>query len=180
MPSFPSFLGANKTGAAYGEVLRRTMPASSSTLTIWQNITFTIELTNNGTESATGIAVDVPIPAGNLAYTNSTASDGSYDLFFKEWNINSLAAGQTATLDIELFVLQNSTPLPYFVEVVAASPADLDSSPGNNTTGTPEEDDEALITLQPPGNQLAIATGEFGNAVMSGLRNHFHQNEISR
>ena len=143
-----------------GPDLELSLAASGSTLTIWQNITFSVSLSNNGTEAATGIAVDVPIPAGNLAYTTSSASDGSYDLFFKEWNISSLAPGQTATLDIELFVLQNSTPLPYFVEVVAASPADLDSSPGNNTTGTPEEDDEALITLQPPGNQLAIATGE--------------------
>ena len=145
---------------AGGPDLELSLTASGSTLTIWQNMTFSVELANKGTEPASGIAVDVPIPAGNLAYTASSASLGTYDLFFKEWNIGSLAPGQTATLDLELFVLQNSTPLPYFVEVVAASPADLDSSPDNNTSGTPEEDDEALVTLQPPGNQLALATGE--------------------
>ncbi len=128
-------------------------------LTIWQNVTFTVELTNTGTEAASGVEVSVPIPAGSLAYTSSSASTGSYNLFYKTWSVGVLQPGETATLSVVLFVLQNSTPLPYFVEVVSATSSDLDSSPGNGT-GTPNEDDEALVTLQPPGSQAGLTSEE--------------------
>jgi uncharacterized repeat protein (TIGR01451 family) len=142
-----------------GPDLELGLTASSSVLTIWQNVTFTVELTNTGTEAASGVEVSVPIPAGSLAYTSSSASTGSYNLFYKTWSVGVLQPGETATLSVVLFVLQNSTPLPYFVEVVSATSSDLDSSPGNGT-GTPNEDDEALVTLQPPGSQAGLTSEE--------------------
>lgn len=142
-----------------GPDLEVTLAASSPTLDIWQNVTFTVSLTNAGTETATGITLDVPIPAG-LAYTSHTIAGGTYDLFYEEWDVGTLAPGATATLGLELFVLQNSTALPYFVQVATANPADIDSSSGNNTSGTPVEDDEALVILVPPGNAAAGTDSE--------------------
>ena len=135
-----------------------TMTATSPTLLIWQNVTFSITLTNAGDETANNIRLDVPIPQ-DLAYTDADPSQGSYDLFFHEWVVGSLPAGETVTIDMVLFCLQNTTPLPYFVQVVEATPADIDSSPDNNTSGTPVEDDEALVTLAPSANPLAAVEG---------------------
>jgi uncharacterized repeat protein (TIGR01451 family) len=142
-----------------GPDLEVTLTASGPTLLIWQNMTFSVAVTNAGTEAATGVTLDVPIPAG-LAYTSHAIAGGTYDLFFEKWDVGTLPPGATATLDLELFVLQNSMALPYFVQVANASPADIDSSPGNNTSGTPVEDDEALVTLLPPGNPAAGTDSE--------------------
>jgi uncharacterized repeat protein (TIGR01451 family) len=141
-----------------GPDLEVNMTASSSTLLIWQNVTFSISLTNAGDETANNIRLDVPIPQG-LAYTSSNLSQGSYDLFYNEWVVGSLAAGETVTAEMVLFCLQNTTALPYFVQVITASPADLDSSPDNNPSGTPAEDDEALVTLDPFNNPLVAIPG---------------------
>ncbi len=145
-------------GQGGGPDLEVTMTASSPTLLIWQNVTFSITLTNAGDETANGIRLEVPIPQG-LAHTSNSPSQGDYNLFFHEWEVGSLAAGETVTLDIVLFCLQNTTALPYFVQVVAATPADIDSSPDNNTSGTPVEDDEALVTLAPFTNPLVALQG---------------------
>ena len=128
--------------------------ADATNLNIWTNVTFTATVTNNGNVDATGVVLDVPIPTG-LAYTNSNASVGSYDLFFNTWNVGNLPVGQSETIDMVLFVLQNTTALDYFVEVSAANENDSDSSPGTGNCCTPTEDDEALWTLTPPG-QAAI------------------------
>ncbi len=141
-----------------GPDLEVTLETSSPVLLIWQNMTFTVSVTNNGDETANNIVLDVPIPQG-LAYSSHNALDGDYNIFYEEWEIASLAAGGTATMEIVLFCLQNTTPLPYFVQVVSATPDDLDSTPGNNATGTPAEDDEALLTLMPSPNPLQGVQG---------------------
>ncbi|MCF8243857.1 MAG: DUF11 domain-containing protein [Saprospiraceae bacterium] len=140
--------------------LEVTLTASSPNLLIWNDVTFTITLTNNGTAAASGVKLTVPIPQG-LAHTlNTPAAGTTYDLSTQEWTVGNLAAGQTKTMTIVLFCLQNTTPLPYFVQVKTASPADIDSSPNNNTSGTPVEDDEALWTLNPPPSPIIGAPGE--------------------
>ncbi len=140
--------------------LEVTLTASSPNLLIWNDVTFTISVSNNGTAAASGVKLAVPIPQG-LAHTANTPPAGtSYNLVTGEWTVGSLAAGTTKSMTIVLFCLQNTTALPYFTQVKTASPADLDSSPGNNTSGTPVEDDEALWTLNPPANPIIGAPGE--------------------
>jgi len=141
-----------------GPDLEVAVTASSPILLIWQNITFTVSVTNNGDEAANNIVLDVPIPQG-LAYSSHSAPLGDYDLFYQEWSLASLAAGETASIEIVLFCLQNTTPLSYFVQVSSATPADVDSTPGNNPTTSPSEDDEALVTLLPSPNPLAGIQG---------------------
>ncbi len=140
--------------------LEVSLTASSPNLLIWNDLTFTITVTNNGTAAASGVKLAVPIPQG-LAHTMNTPAAGtSYDLFTQEWTVGSLAAGTSKIMTIKLFCLQNTTALPYFVQVKTASPADVDSTPGNNTSGTPVEDDEALWTLNPPPSPVIGAPGE--------------------
>ena len=151
--------GVTQPGGGGGPDLEVTLTASSPTLLIWNNVTFTVTVTNAGGQAASGVKLAVPIPQG-LAHTSNNPSVGNYDLFFNEWNVGTLAAGQTETIEMVLFCLQNTTSLPYFVQVKTATPADVDSTPNNNTSGTPVEDDEALATLLPPGNQMVGAPGE--------------------
>lgn len=140
--------------------LEVTLTASSPNLLIWKDVTFTITLTNNGTAAASGVKLAVPIPTGLAHTANTPAAGTSYDLGIQEWNAGNLAAGQTKTMTIVLFCLQNTTPLPYFVQVKTASPTDIDSTPNNNTSGTPVEDDEALWTLNPLPSPVIGAAGE--------------------
>lgn len=143
-----------------GPDLELTLTSSSNTLTIWKDVVFTVTLKNVGNASATGVKVAVPIPQG-LAYTIHHRDEGTtYNLVSQLWTVGTMAPGATKTMSMTLFVLQNTTPLPYFVQVMTASPADVDSSPNNNTSGTPAEDDEALVTLQPPSNQAIGLPGK--------------------
>ena len=145
-------------GQGGGADLEVTMTSSSPNLLIWQNVTMSITITNAGDETANNIKLSAPIPQG-MAHSSNNSSAGDYQLFFEEWGIPSLAAGQSATLDLALFCLQNTTPVPYFVQVTAATPADTDSTPNNNSSGNPSEDDEALITLAPNVNPLVAVSG---------------------
>jgi uncharacterized repeat protein (TIGR01451 family) len=139
--------------------LEVSLNADATNLNIWTNVVFTVTVTNNGNVDASGVVLDVPISTG-LAYTNVTPSVGTYDLFFQTWNVGNIAVGESESIEMILFVLQNSVALDYFVEVSDANENDSDSSPGTGNCCTPTEDDEALWTLNPPG-QAAI--GEAGD-----------------
>ncbi len=140
--------------------LEVTLSASSPNLLIWQNVTFTVTVTNAGTAAASGVKLNVPVPQG-LAHTSNTPPAGTtYDLGTGDWTVGSLPAGQSKIFNIVLFCLQNTTPLPYFVQVKTATPADVDSTPNNNASGSPVEDDEALWTLNPPQNPALGISGE--------------------
>jgi len=60
-------------------------------------VTYTLIVTNEGDNSATGIEVEDILPAG-VTYISSTPSQGSYSTGI--WLVGSLAAGASATLDI--------------------------------------------------------------------------------
>ncbi|MEK7253165.1 MAG: hypothetical protein AAB316_00340, partial [Bacteroidota bacterium] len=158
-PDVTRSFGVTQPGGSQPD-LELTLTSSGTTLTIWNDVTFTIALTNAGNASATGVKVSVPIPQGLAHTANNPPSGTTYDIGAGEWNVGTLAAGATKTMTIVLFVLQNTTPLPYFVQVKTATPADVDSSPNNNSSGTPAEDDEDLVTLTPPGQAAIGLAGE--------------------
>lgn len=143
-----------------GPDLELSVASSSNSLTIWQDVVFTVTISNFGNAPVNGVKVMVPIPQG-LAYTIHHRDPGTtYNLVSNLWTVGALEPGVTKKMSMTLFVLQNTTPLPYFVQVQTAYPADVDSSPNNNATTTPQEDDEALVTLQPPSQLLMGIPGE--------------------
>jgi len=101
-----------------------------------------------------------------MVYTSSAVNNGDYNLFFEKWMIDFLGAGETATLDLTLFTLIDNQPITNFVQIFVANELDPDSTPGNNTTGIPSEDDEASITieaassLQQPGDFVLRSTNK--------------------
>ncbi|MEO6039830.1 MAG: T9SS type A sorting domain-containing protein, partial [Saprospiraceae bacterium] len=120
---------------------------------IYVNVTFHLVLVNNGPDDAGGITVSAGLPQ-NFVYAGSLATQGQYNLYFQRWDVGYLAAGDTARLDLTLFPLSDSLTVSNFFQVLTSNQDDPDSTPGNDTDQTPNEDDEALATLfgqeQPP------------------------------
>ncbi|MEN9612309.1 MAG: Large cysteine-rich periplasmic protein omcB precursor [Bacteroidota bacterium] len=134
--------------------LELTMP-TPATYTQYVAKNFNLTLRNTGGVAATNVSVDFPFPTKFVNGGNPTATAGtSYNTFTHIWNVGTLNSGQTVTMTMPLFCLDNTGPVTAFAQVKTASPTDIDSSPGNNTTNVPSEDDEAAIIMtQASGNQ---------------------------
>ncbi|MEM8907116.1 MAG: T9SS type A sorting domain-containing protein, partial [Bacteroidota bacterium] len=136
--------------------LELTIEADGETYEQFQNVVYTITLTNNGPDNASGIFVSAGLPEG-MVYTSHNTSDGDYNLFFETWTVENLASGASATLELELFTLVNDVTITNFVQVFAADQNDSDSTPGNDTDQTPDEDDEAAVSINPSVGSIALS-----------------------
>ncbi len=114
---------------------------------IFETFTYTLVLTNNGTESASNIQVDAAIPEGT-AFAGSSATKGDYGPFFQRWEVEVLESGESASLEINVYPLIEGTTITNFVQVIAMDEEDVDSSPDNGIAPNPVEDDEAVAIVQ--------------------------------
>ena len=126
--------------------------ANNTILPLYQNIVFTVTVLNSGAVAASNVAVKYQLPSSGLAFAGSSTTSGSYDSWVGMWNIGNLAGGASATLTVTLFVV-STNPVTQFAQVWTASPTDIDSTPGNDTNNTPNEDDEAILILPYTGPQ---------------------------
>lgn len=117
----------------------------------YEEVLYTVVASNNGARPATDVKISVGLPEG-MVYSNHFAEAGEYNLYFETWTIDELAPGESVYFDLELFTLVSDVDIPNFVQVMSASGIDTDSSPGNNNSQIPTEDDEAAITLKPAVN----------------------------
>ncbi len=115
---------------------------------IYETVSYTISITNKGPDTAGDVIVSTPLPDG-MVYTSDNPSKGDLQLFFEQWKVGSLSAGETATLELVLFTLVEGQPITNFVQVKGSNKADPDSTPDNDTDQTPDEDDEAAVTITP-------------------------------
>ncbi|HHM21155.1 MAG TPA: hypothetical protein ENJ20_03935, partial [Bacteroidetes bacterium] len=141
---------------------------------IYTSTEATLTITNAGPQTATGVVVHFPKPAGTV-YTGGnewTATQGSFNPFGNEqWTVGNVPAGDTASITVSYFLLQNDLPDAY-AQVIAANENDADSTPGNGTPPSVNEDDEASFTGMPPifkpeltlGNLIAPETISAGNS----------------
>jgi large repetitive protein len=114
-------------------------------------VTFTVTATNAGPDTAPGVAVNDPLPAG-LDFVSSSASRGTYSDSTGTWTIGAMAPGDTVTLSIDARVTTSGTKTNA-AEVSASGASDPDSTPGN---GDPGEDDRATASLTPRLADLAV------------------------
>jgi hypothetical protein len=127
----------------------------------WKNTVLTLTLKNNGLIPATNVAVDFinqsNVQVSNmLAYISHVApASTNFNSWTGFWNVGTVAAGQTLVLTYTGFT-KLATQIPIFSQVKTENPTDADSSPGNNTTGNPTEDDEARVVI----NVNFLAAGE--------------------
>ncbi len=116
---------------------------------IWTNFSTILTISNSGSETATGVKVKINQP-GNLVFQGGnefSISRGTFQPYGnKVWNIGSLAAGASASLQINYF-LTNNNPMTVFAEVIGTNEEDGDSSPNNGSIGSQSEDDEANLFI---------------------------------
>lgn len=129
---------------------------------IYETVTLSITLRNDGDVAARNIKVLLAGYDDNLAYANHTLSSGNYIDWEGDWQIEELGIGEATTLNLGLFTLQDSVPYTIFAQIADASPLDSDSSPANNVDLIPVEDDEAVVSII-PSNNLNGNTAEFRN-----------------
>ena len=134
---FIADLSVTKTAALVGD------NDASGTLTVGDDVAFTVTVANAGPDFATGVQLVDLLAAGYTYVTDD--SPGTYDPTTGLWNVGVLAPGETATLII-LAATNASGPYGNTAQVTASQQFDPDSTPNNNV---PTEDDQASITLAP-------------------------------
>ncbi len=117
---------------------------------VGETVTFTIRLTNDGPDTATGVAVREALPAG-LELVSATPSSGTVS--GDVWTIPSLSAGASATLTLAARVTR-AGPIANIAEVIASDQPDPDSSPNN---GNAAEDDQATATVTGKQADLSVS-----------------------
>ncbi|MCU0877558.1 MAG: SpaA isopeptide-forming pilin-related protein [Pirellulaceae bacterium] len=120
--------------------LRLAKTASSAFVGVGQNITFTLTLTNDGPDGATGVQVTDLLPAG-LTFVSSTPSQGTYVSATGLWTVGSIANGATATLQIVATLATAGTKVNV-AQVTASEVFDPDSTPNDN-----QGDDRATVEV---------------------------------
>ncbi len=125
----------------------------------YENVNYTVTITNTGSEFANHIVTNVTIPPG-LAYTSHSFSEGVVTLYNGRWFLETLAPGASATLDLELFTLWPSSTIPYFVQIHSVTEPDNDSTPGNVYNFIVSEDDEARVNISTTAHTFGFAPAE--------------------
>ena len=128
-----------------------------------EQVTFTLTVTNSGSEDASVVRVTDLLPGG-LVYESNSA--GSYNRFTGVWDASPLVAGDVRTLNI-VATVTSVTPVDNYAEVTAvtAGAPDPDSSPDNTSTS---EDDDAIATVTPAtpfGSIVVNSTADPGDGV---------------
>ncbi|MFK8103924.1 MAG: DUF4331 family protein [Saprospiraceae bacterium] len=127
--------------------LELTVDVPSSEFDLYVKVPYTITVTNQGPATAQDINVQAGIPDGEAYGGNEEPSKGEYSLFFENWNIPSLAAGESATLVLRVFPKSDNAVIRNFFQIKTSDKVDPDSTPGNDTDEVADEDDEALVEL---------------------------------
>jgi uncharacterized repeat protein (TIGR01451 family) len=143
--------------------LELTKEVNTSSPALDEVVEFTITVTNQGPDNATGLIVRDIIPVG-LVYQDYTSSRGTYEAgVLGYWTIGDLAVGQTETLQIRTKVVITNM-IENIAQVSHVDQEDVDSTPGN---GVPSEDDQdnAILETRGPGSVgdiIAVECADLG------------------
>ncbi|HYC58445.1 MAG TPA: hypothetical protein VEK79_02660 [Thermoanaerobaculia bacterium] len=107
------------------------------------NVVFTITVTNDGPDTATGITVADLLPAG-LIYVSDDGG-GAYVPGTGLWTVGTIAGGSSSSLQITATVNALGT-LSNYAQVVGSALYDPDSTP-NDDSVTQDDDDTQILTV---------------------------------
>lgn len=134
---------------AIGVDLELTSELTVTAPDIYSNYSVIYTLVNNGTEICTGIEIDFALPAGTV-YRGSnpfSISRGSMSPYNNLYTLNELPAGETAVIELNYFSLSNG-PIAHYAEIALCNEPDIDSTPGNGTPISVNEDDETAVSTE--------------------------------
>ncbi|MFO0255178.1 MAG: hypothetical protein ACK52V_13770 [Betaproteobacteria bacterium] len=132
---------------------------SNATPLVGSNVTFTVTVTNNGPDGASGVRVGDVLPAG-YTFVSATPSQGTFAQPTGSWTVGTLLPGNSATLSIVARV-NPVGPWNNLAQVTASDQSDPDSTPNNHSPSRPLEDDEATVAVTPApvANLRLVKTG---------------------
>ena len=136
---------------------------SSSTVTVGQPVTFTLNFTNNGPSFVfSPVTVFEQVPSG-FAYVTNTGG-GSYNSGANTWTVTPGASGNVTSINVTFVPNQAGF---YSNTVFFLPPAGVsDSNSLNNTSSVPVMVlSNSLITIKCPTNISTVATGSNGATV---------------
>ncbi len=116
--------------------------ASSDSVNIGEQITYTITLSNNGQGTAKDVSVTDSIPEGTTLVSPDTAK-GSYDSASGVWSVGELAPGESATLTLTVTADTSGSKINNAQAVTSSN--DVDSS--NNAASVSVVVKEATVDL---------------------------------
>ena len=128
-----------------------------------EDITFTIELTNDGPSDATNVDVEDVLPDG-LTFVSATTTEGTYDQLTGLWDVGTVENEATKTLTIKATV-DSADEIENIAQVTASDQFDPDSTPDNNEPG---EDDQDSATVSPEEATPNIIDGTTGMDMIEG------------
>jgi uncharacterized repeat protein (TIGR01451 family) len=131
---------------------------SDATPNVGDTVIFTVTVADGVAATATGVTVQDSLPSG-LRFVAATPSQGSYNSLSGTWTVGTLAAGTSATLQIQA---QVASPVS---QTDIATLGESDPTPGDNTasaTETPQQADldvlQAVDNSAPnPGDTVTLA-----------------------
>ena len=129
--------------------LTLTKTVDDATPNAGQNVTYTLTLTNNGPDAATGVDVTDVLPAG-LTFVSATPSAGTFAA--DVWSLASVPSGATRSLDIVATVTAQGA-IVNDAEVTASGTLDPTSTPGD---GTGDDAASVSLTALPPSADLSL------------------------
>ncbi|MFH1842505.1 MAG: DUF11 domain-containing protein, partial [bacterium] len=99
-----------------------------------QTVFYTVTVTNQGPDNASGVLVNDALPAG-VTHVDAVASQGTYDDGSGDWDIGGLAATDVVTLTIEATVDEGTAGdlISNLATVIASDQEDPD---GDNNSDT--------------------------------------------
>lgn len=109
-------------------------------------VTYQIVVTNSGPDDATSVVVNDPLPAGMVF----VSTDGTYDPATGDWDVGSVAVGQTRTLNVTVRLADGA---PAAIITNTATVTSLDQCDENDTNDT------SSITVSPQRIDLSITKG---------------------
>ena len=108
--------------------ITKTGPA---TVTAGQNITYTIQVANNGPSNAAGVSVSDTAPPGLTFVSNSGACTTAFPC-----SLGTLNSGQTATITATYSTSASTPNGSSATNTATVSSTTIDSNPGNNSSST--------------------------------------------
>lgn len=148
--------------------LEISIEAPANNYSVYESVPYVITLTNNGPIEATGVVVEAKVPQG-LVFSSASTSQGNYDGFAGKWDVGTIPAGSSATLNQNLFTLTSGIMATNFVQVMNSDQSDPDSSPGNDNDMTADEDDEGSFTINIRGTNPNVSGQLFASSNTQGL-----------
>ena len=135
----------------------------------FQNVTFTITVSNASLNNATGVKVRDQLPSG-LTYVSDNPSAGTYDETTGIWDVGTITASDSETLEIVAQVQTNCCGANN-AEVVDSTTYDSNSVPGSGAGDTFD-----TLTLTPTANpavdvaaDVAVSGPSKANATSKGF-----------